>query len=119
MAAAQSPVLWMPDIQGSGCNQAVTPEQPPEAFTAMKFLAFVLTVYNLVSIVTSTSNNNLNNNNLNSNNFNGNINISGRLLQKNTVLFSFEILVSNELHPVEENFYVLFYVVCCPMLLLV
>ena len=81
MAAAQSPVLWMPDIQGSGCNQAVTPEQPPEAFTAMKFLAFVLTVYNLVSIVTSTSNNNLNNNNLNSNNFNGNINISGKLLQ--------------------------------------
>ena len=81
MAATKSPVLWMPDIQGSGCNQAVTPEHPPEAFTAMKFLAFVLTVYNLVSIVTSTSNNNLNNNNLNSNNFNGNINISGKLLQ--------------------------------------
>ena len=53
-----------------------------ESFSSLKFLAFVLTVYNLVSIVTSTSNNNLNNNNLNSNDFSGNVNFSGNIFNQ-------------------------------------
>ena len=76
MIDSESTVFWLPETS----NDCKEPPAIEESFSSLKFLAFVLTVYNLVSIVTSTSNNNLNNNNLNSNDFSGNVNFSGNFL---------------------------------------
>ena len=76
MMESESTVFWLPETS----NDCKEPPAMEESFSSLKFLAFVLTVYNLVSIVTSTSNNNLNNNNLNSNDFSGNVNFSGNFL---------------------------------------